>query len=253
MRTLTTFFVATAIAQVGLAQGASSTPPANSDLDQIVEAAQSQAASQPASLPDSPESQPAIRTAQENPVEPTPQVDVPTLETVHPAPASTPAAHPVQQLALTSAVTKSVPLTLGLELGESSGVSISYPLLADHEVGGFVGYSPYFQALAVRADYTYRFLDWVPLPGYGVNLTFFSGAGARLGLFEPRPVFSREIPFSLGARIPLGVAASVPPTPAELAVVVSPGLDVVPDVRFRLEAALALRFRVDVPTGWQHK
>jgi len=136
-------------------------------------------------------------------------------------------------------------LALGLELGEASGATVGYTWLDNHEVSGLFGYSLFYESLTLRTDYLYRFYRWVPARKYGVMLTFFGGAGARLGLFEPRPSFLREPRFALGARVPIGVAASMPPLPAELVATLAPGGDLIPTLRFRMEGAIGLRFYID--------
>jgi hypothetical protein len=141
-----------------------------------------------------------------------------------------------------------LPLALGVEIGEGSGVSVGYLIRDRHEINGLVGYSMVLQSLVTRVDYAFHFWDWTPAPDYGVELAFYGGAGLRLGLFEPRPIFLREPKFALGARVPVGVVATLPPFPAELAINIAPGFDAIPEWRFHMEGGLSLRFRVDAPT-----
>ncbi|MFH1808157.1 MAG: hypothetical protein ABIJ09_05410 [Pseudomonadota bacterium] len=141
------------------------------------------------------------------------------------------------------------PVALGLELGEASGLSVGYRIRDAHQINGLVGFSPWFQSLVLRTDYAYHFLRWVPSRDYGVALSFFGGGGLRLGVFEPRPSYLRELPFAFGARAPVGVRATLPPLPVELDLTLAPGVDVAPELRFRMEGGLALRFHVDLLSG----
>lgn len=134
--------------------------------------------------------------------------------------------------------------TLGLALGEASGVSLSTQLDARQRVNALLGFSLQYPSLISQLDYNFHFFKWVPARDYGVELSFFAGAGLRLGLFETRPAYLRELPFALGARIPFGVIATLPPLPMELELNAAPGLDLSPNVRFHGEAALALRFQL---------
>lgn len=134
--------------------------------------------------------------------------------------------------------------TVGLALGEASGVNLSSQLDARQRVNALLGFSLQYPSLITQLDYNFHFFKWVPAPDYGVNLSFFGGAGLRLGLFETRPVYLRELPFAIGARIPFGVVATLPPLPMELELSAAPGLDLSPNLRFHGEAALALRFQL---------
>lgn len=133
------------------------------------------------------------------------------------------------------------PLALGLEVGEASGVSAGYRWGDRHQVNGLLGYSLWQQSLVVRSDYVFHFWRWAAPPRFGAQLSVFGGAGARLGLFEPRPRYLRETDFALGLRLPLGVVGTLPPLPFEVALTLAPGLDAAPVARPHFEAGIALR------------
>jgi len=138
----------------------------------------------------------------------------------------------------------SQPISLGLELGDASGVSAGYRWGDRHQVNALLGYSLVQQSLVVRSDYVFHFWRWAAPPQFGAQLSAFGGAGGRIGLFEPRPRYLREADFALGMRLPLGVVATLPPLPFEVALTLAPGIDALPVLRPHFEAGIALRLLI---------
>ena len=99
--------------------------------------------------------------------------------------------------------------------------------------------------MITELDYLYTLYSWIPDGNYGVALSVFAGGGLRLGFFEPRPPYLRELPFAVGAHAPFGLVARMPPLPMELVLSAAPGLDISPTLRFHGDASLAIRFYLD--------
>ena len=139
---------------------------------------------------------------------------------------------------------------LGLQLGEATGLNLAYDIDKRQQLSALLGFSPVYRSVVSHLDYLYHFYKWVPDGDYGVALSVFAGAGLRLGFFEARPPYLREIPFALGAHVPFGLVVSMPPLPMELVLSAAPGLDISPELRFHAEANMAVRFYLD-PTRSQ--
>lgn len=134
---------------------------------------------------------------------------------------------------------------MGLQLGEATGINLAYDIDKRQQLSAVIGFSPVYRSVVTHLDYLYHFYSWVPDGDYGVALSLFAGGGLRLGFFEPRPSYLREIPFAMGGRVPFGIVASMPPLPMELVLSAAPGFDLSPELRFHGEASLAVRFFLD--------
>jgi len=111
--------------------------------------------------------------------------------------------------------------SFGLQLGQPTGLTVQARLLERNTFVGSVAWDFFYRSLTFAADYRFSVYT-LELVKYDTEVSFFIGAGVRVGAFEPVKPYLRELPFSAGLRLPAGASLRLRPLPMEFTLAVSP-------------------------------
>lgn len=128
---------------------------------------------------------------------------------------------------------------LGFIIGEPTGLSLKYWLDKEHAIDGAAAWSSSENdSFQLHADYlihNYELLNADDLPVY-------YGLGARLKFKDHDGRGRNRNDAIFGIRIPLGVTYLFDDAPLDLFFELVPVLDIAPDVKLDINAAIGLRF-----------
>ena len=120
---------------------------------------------------------------------------------------------------------------VGIIVGAPTGISIKFLNSGYRHFNGAVAWSSGKNSnLHLHADYIFK--KWRISAGSTTNFNTFIGGGLQLETKSE----------SFGVRIPLGVSYTFYEVPIDVFIEVVPGLGLVPDTDFNIDAAFAIRF-----------
>ncbi len=134
---------------------------------------------------------------------------------------------------------------VGIILGQPTGLSIKRWLSDTRAVDGAAAWDlSGNDAFQLHADYLIHDLDLIPHQGLQGQLAFYYGIGGRMKLSTGNggigPHHNRDV--LLGIRVPVGVDYLLPHTPIDIFGEIVPTLNVIPDTRFDVDAAVGARY-----------
>jgi hypothetical protein len=132
--------------------------------------------------------------------------------------------------------------SIGLIVGEPTGISGKYQLSDRNAVDGALGFSP-FDRLRLHVDYL-----WLLRPFNERRLTLSYGGGIAIGLGKRlvdgrRGVFGYVVQgVGLGLRGPVALTYVIPRTPLEAGIEIAPLLILGPEAGWGMDGGIFLRF-----------
>lgn len=121
---------------------------------------------------------------------------------------------------------------IGVIIGSpDTGISIKFLNSGARHFNGAIAWSSgKNSSLHLHADYIFK--KWIIASGSATNFRTFLGGGLQLNTGKE----------SLGIRVPVGVSYTFREVPFDAFIEVVPGLGLVPDTDFHVDAAFAVRF-----------
>ena len=120
---------------------------------------------------------------------------------------------------------------LGIIIGEPTGVSLKTWVSQKHAVDAGIAWSLTNDWFHIHADYLIHNFELIDV-SQG-ELPFYFGFGARLGIGNN---------FTLGARVPVGLAYLFEDAPLDVFVEVVPALQLINQIQFQMNGGIGIRY-----------
>jgi hypothetical protein len=137
---------------------------------------------------------------------------------------------------------------VGLILGEPTGLSLKKWVAPDRAIDAGIAWSfSENDSLHLHGDYLFHWFDRLEKPATQGRLPLYAGLGARFKFKEEgsggrRNSGRNRRDAMIGVRVPFGISYLFADAPVDLFAEIVPILDVAPDTRFSLNAAIGARF-----------
>ena len=120
---------------------------------------------------------------------------------------------------------------LGIIIGEPTGVSLKTWVSQKHAIDGGIAWSLTNDWFHIHADYLIHNFDLINVSKG--ELPFYFGFGAKIGIGND---------FSLGARVPVGLAYLFDDAPLDVFVEVVPALQLINQIQFQMNGGIGIRY-----------
>jgi hypothetical protein len=120
---------------------------------------------------------------------------------------------------------------LGIIIGEPTGVSLKTWVSQKHAVDAGIAWSLTNDWFHIHADYLIHHFELIDV-SQG-ELPFYFGFGAKLGIGNK---------FSLGARVPVGLAYLFEDAPLDVFVELVPALQLINQIQFQMNGGIGIRY-----------
>jgi len=123
---------------------------------------------------------------------------------------------------------------IGLIVGEPTGISMKQWISDQHAIDAAIAWSfSHDTTIQVHADYLFHRVRPIRADEYRGQLPFYFGIGGR-AIFNDDPL--------IGVRFPVGIGRTMREAPIEFFFELVPILDLAPDTKFDINAAVGARF-----------
>lgn len=132
---------------------------------------------------------------------------------------------------------------VGIIVGEPTGISVKKWIGKDRAIDAAAAWSfSENDSFQFHADYLIHNFGLLHTGSVGGRLPVYYGIGGRIKLENNNGSGRNDHNALIGVRIPVGISYMFPKNPVDLFFEIVPILDVAPDTRFALNAAIGARF-----------